>query len=287
MSAPADLQAAARALSRASRRRYRNPYGAVEWPEAIEPDAWCFSPELLSLHGTAEYEALGEPERQRLSFLEAVNFFSLNVHGERALMEGLARRLYTRDHLETSDYLHHFLDEENKHMVLFGEFCLRYAGKVYPDRHLAVPREYEPGEKDFLFFAQVMVFEEIVDHYNARMARDGRLHPLVRRINLLHHLDESRHLAFGRKRVKDLWDRHAPRWRPETRAAAAEHLRGYLQATWSEYFSADVYRDAGLANPAGLRAAARAGEAAAERHRRATERCRRFLTRAGILPEAS
>jgi hypothetical protein len=287
MSASADLQATVRALSRASRRQYRNPYDSLRWPEAIGEDAWCFSPELLSLHGTAAYEAMGEAERRRLAFLEAVNFFSLNVHGERSLVEGLSRRLYTRSHLEASGYLHHFLDEENKHMVLFGEFCLRYAGKVYPDRHLAVPREYEPGEEDVLFFARVLVFEELVDFFNVRMARDERLHPLVRRINLLHHLDESRHLAFGRRWMTELWERHSPRWRPETRAAVVDSLRGYIQAAWSEYFNPDVYRDAGLADPMGVRAAALSSPAAAARFARAGERFHHVLTKAGIFPEAS
>src|SRR6266705_194388 len=61
---------------------------------------------------------------------------NLNIHGEKALVEGLARKLYEREKREISPYLHHFLDEENKHMVYFGEFCTRYAGKIYPDKKL-------------------------------------------------------------------------------------------------------------------------------------------------------
>ena len=29
-----------------------------------------------------------------MAFLEEVNFFSINIHGERALIQGLANRLY-------------------------------------------------------------------------------------------------------------------------------------------------------------------------------------------------
>ena len=91
------------------------------------------------------------------------------------------------------------------HMTWFGGFCRRYAGKIYPDRKLVLPREHAPGEEDVLFFARVMIFELLVDTFNRRMAKDDRLHPLVREINRRHHEDESRHLAFGRLLVEDLW----------------------------------------------------------------------------------
>src|SRR5207244_844073 len=143
---------------------------------------------------------------------EAVNFYSLNIHGEKALLEGLAHRLYQPDLSEVSKYLHHFLDEENKHMVYFGEFCLRYAGKIYRDRKVAFPREYERGEEDFLFFGRVMIFEEIVDYFNRRMGNDERLSTVAREINRLHHSDEARHLTFGRRIVKELFEQWRPSW---------------------------------------------------------------------------
>jgi len=157
-------------LCDSSRENYVNPYTYLEWPQMPDKEQWFMSPELISLYGTSAYETLSDAQRKRLSFYEAVNFFSLNIHGEKSLVEGLAQRLYRKDQNDIAPYLHHFLDEENKHMVYFGGFCLRYAGKVYPDRKMVIPREYAPGEEDFLFFAKVMVFEEIVDVYNVRMS---------------------------------------------------------------------------------------------------------------------
>src|SRR6185295_3917673 len=140
-----------------------------------------------------------------------------------------------------SPYLHHFLDEENKHLVYFGGFCRRYAGKVYPDRKLDFPRKYAPGEEDFLFFARVLVFEELADVHNQRMAGDERLAPIARRINLIHHLEETRHLVFGRQIVAELFERHAPGWS----SGVLDGLRGYLAAwivaTWREYYNPEVY----------------------------------------------
>jgi hypothetical protein len=236
-------------LCEASERKFVNPYEYLEWPETLERERWYTSPELVSLHGTPIWDGLDEPARKRLSFFEAVNFFSLNVHGEKALIEGLAQRLYAGGVEGHSAYLHHFLDEENKHMVYFGGFCGRYAGKVYRDRKVAFPREYAEGEEDFLFFAKVMVFEEIVDVFNVRMSKDERLEPIARRINAIHHLEETRHLAFGRAIAAELFDRHAPRWSAATRSSVAEYLAGYLRATWKEYWNPDVYADAGLPEP--------------------------------------
>jgi len=268
-----------------SRRDAAAPYG-VEWPDSLEGQ-WCMSPELCSLYGTPHWEQMSEPRRRRLSLAGAVNFFSLNVHGERELVGGLARRLYERNGPGCTPYLHHFLDEENKHMALFGQFCERYAGAVYPDRKLAFPREHAPGEEDFLFYARVLVFEEIVDHYNRRMARDGRLAPVVREINRLHHRDEARHLAFGRRRVQELFAAWAPRWHAQTLAGVRRYLADYLVAAWREYYNPAVYRDAGFADAGAVAREAFAHPRCRAHRERAIERCASVLRQSGILEEVA
>jgi hypothetical protein len=279
-----DVAAMVERLCALSRDAYANPYGAIDWPHAIDPDAWCMSPELISIHGTDAYRALGDAGRKRLAFFECVNFFSLNIHGEKALVQGLARRLYEKD-AASPEYLHHFLDEENKHMIQFGEFCRRYAGKIYDDRKVVFPREHAPGEETFLFFAKVLVFEELVDKYNLRIARDERLAPVVRRINDLHHRDEVRHLAFGRRAVKELYQRSAPGWSDETRDEVTRTLRSYIAACFCEYFNPEAYRDAGLSDPLEVREAALASPESVERRRVMSARCLRSLREAGIAIE--
>jgi P-aminobenzoate N-oxygenase AurF len=271
-------------LSERSAEAAANPRMPLPWPASIPAEAWCMSPELISIAGTPAWDALDEHARRRLSFFECANFFALNIHGERALMEGIARRLYARDLAPHAHYLHHFLAEENQHMTWFGGFCQRYAGKIYPDRKLVLPREHAPGEEDLLFFARVLVFELIVDGYNQRMAKDGRLHPLVCEINRRHHEDESRHLAFGRLVVEDLWARHAPRWSEATRAGVRHYMAAYVDATWREYYNPDVYRDAGLAEPYQLAREAFAAPVSRARRDDVGRRCVRILTEIGLWP---
>ena len=113
--------------------QFRNPYTWLVFPEEVNRTRWFTSPELISLDPTPLWEGLSDEQRRVLRFWDAVNFYSLNIHGEKTLIEGVARVLYRRDLLDASDYLHHILDEESKHRLYFGTFCRRDAGKIYPD----------------------------------------------------------------------------------------------------------------------------------------------------------
>lgn len=218
----------------------------TDWPRTLDASEWCLSPELCSLYGTPALDMLPEPQQRRLAFFELINFFSLNIHGERWLLAGLARHLYGATFEPDDRYVHHFIDEENKHLHYFATFCRTYAGKIYPERSLAWPREYEPGEEAFLFFAKVMLFEDVVDDLNRRMALDERLWPLIRDINRLHHEDEVRHLAYGRMVTQRLYRRWAPYWSQATRDGVGQHLSEYVWRNLREYCNPEVYLDAGL-----------------------------------------
>jgi P-aminobenzoate N-oxygenase AurF len=272
-------------LCATSRRRSLDPYTEITWPARLDPEQWAFSPELISLFATDAWECMADDQRRRLSFFETVNFFSLNIHGEKSLVEGLARRVHQPGMEDVTPYLHHFLDEENKHMVYFGDFCQRYADKIYRDRKVAFPRDYAPGEEDFLFFVRVLIFEEIVDVYNVRMATDERLPAVVRRINLLHHQEESRHLAFGCLVVKRLFQRYASEWSPPTLAGIQEYLQSYVAATWREYSNPDVYRDAGLSDPLEAQRQALEHPACRAHRQEITERALAPIRKAGVLEE--
>jgi hypothetical protein len=270
-------------LSRVSARTFQNPYTALDWPDAIDAGTdWFTSPELLSLHSTGYWDELTEPERRLLSFLEAANFYSLNIHGEKGLMSGLAARLYRTDLLDVASYLHHFLDEENKHSLYFGGFCTRYA-KVYRSRQVAVGDDRPRDIEDFLFFAKTMMFEEIVDQYNQVQGRDARLHPVARFINDNHHREETRHLVFGRALVSALW--LAADWDAGTRADLGAQLTEFLLASWREYYNPDVYADLGLADPWAVAEDAWASPAQQRHRRQSSARCLGFLVSLGVLPK--
>lgn len=233
-------------LNKVSEKKFNNPYSTIDWPKRIDQKDWYYSPELMSLYGTDVFKTLSEEQKQKLSLFEAVNFFSLNIHGEKELIAQLSDRLYKNYPHEVTDYIHHFLDEENKHMLWFGSFCMRYAGKVYPNRKINFPREYAQGEEELLFFIKVLVFEEYVDFFNIKISKDDRVNPIARQIHRQHHMEESRHLSFGREMVKTILRQNKDSWDSTVIDGIKKYVESYMISTWKEYYNPSMYQDAGL-----------------------------------------
>jgi hypothetical protein len=278
----------ANALCKGSRAHAVDPYKDLidQFPQVLEPEQWFIPPELISLYPTPLFEELTKAQRMRLSFYEAVSLFSFTLHGEQTQVEGLVKRLYKKELTGITSYLHHFLDEENNHMAFFGAFCLKYAGKVYPPAYsnMGMTREYEPGEEDFLFFLKLMIFEELGDAYNVTIAADERVVPIVRDINRRHHQDETRHLTFGRALVKELFDHYSGSWSDQTLVEIRKLLRDYLAASWWEFYSPRVYRDAGIpGNVIDIREQAFENKACVAHRKAMSSKVVNYLLETGIL----
>jgi len=244
-----DVHALAARLVDASARPDRDPYIGIEWPSARDAQAWYFSPELVSLHGMPAWDTLDEAKRRDLAFFEAVNFASLNVHGETRLIAGLEASVAAQPRDDAiAAYLTCFRDEEAKHREAFVRFCTQYAGAVYPDRSLALAPAWDGEDAQLLFFARVLVFEEFVDQYNTAMARDARLAPVARQLNRAHHLEESRHLAFGRAWLAQGAAAGHARWRAGEARAIALDLADFRRALWRDLFCVQAWRDARLSH---------------------------------------
>jgi hypothetical protein len=234
----------------------------LPWVERLDPDACLFPPEWISLAGTPAWDALSAQARNRLALTELASFFSLTLHGERPLISGLAARLFDgRTPILTSRYLHVFLDEEARHIAMFGEFASRYH-RIYPWKKLAVgPADDSPEAAEVKFLVRTLVVEEIGLHVNAVLARDERLPPLVREINRLHHRDELRHVAFGRRALVEAGRQLPDHARPDMRRWIAT----YVRQSWADYANAEAYADAGVPEPHEVRAQVLASAAFRER----------------------
>lgn len=273
-------------LTKASKRLFYDVTTKLSWPETLDDSSWAMSPELVSLHGTPTWDAMNEDQRRKLAWCECAGFFSLILHGERPLLEGMSHRLYTLEkNLNITEYMHHFLDEENKHMMMFSTYLRRYVGKVYPEKKIALARTLAPGEEDIAFFAKVLVVEELSDFYNVVMADDERLAPIVREVNRTHHVDEARHIHFGRAYLKQLWDRTTPSWTAEQLDAFRSWLVEYVSASWRDFYNPSVYRDAGVPNPYEAREYALSSPACREHRQRSSEKFLKNLVKSGILLE--
>jgi hypothetical protein len=249
MSAPPiaeKLERATTALIARSIRAYVNPHTMFDWPSQPPQGALAMSEALLPLAGHPLFATLRDEQRWRLALLEAVNFFSLNIAGERELMIGLAQRLYSRRPASVSRYLQSFLHEENAHTVVFARFCLDYGGVIYPDRQMRFPRQFRRGEEEFLFFARVLVFEEIAHVYNRRVAADDAVWPIARDIHRYHAEDESRHIAFGRLVVAEMWERLSSEWSEAERREIGGYVERYIDTVLGTYVNPAVLTSLGF-----------------------------------------
>ncbi|MFG2294460.1 diiron oxygenase [Streptomyces sp. NPDC048603] len=263
---------------------YYNPYTMFDWPEKIEPDLPWMSESLTTLAGTPMWDELTREQQIALTRYEAINFFSLNIHGIRELMSEVVMRIHERTYADVSEFLHHFIGEENEHMWFFAQFCLRYGGKLYPAQPTLKADSVDhlsPVARELIVFARILIFEEIVDYYNAHMATDESLPHIAREINRVHHQDESRHVAFGRMIFTNLLGQVEKR-DPAEVPVVAEYLENYLQYSIGTLYNPAAYRDAGIPDPLALRRRALEHPARIEAHDQVLKRTRKFLSKSGV-----
>jgi hypothetical protein len=262
---------------------YYNPYREFQWSESLPKDQYWMSPELLSVFNTPYYEKMNETERIRLSQWEAVNFFSVSTHGIRELLLQVLNCIHRPGFEDISEYFHHFIGEENEHMWFFAQFCQRYGKKFYTNKKFRVTAQEETDLEHFIAFAQILIFEEIGDYFNKTMKDDDRLPPIVRKINRIHHEDESRHIAMGRQVLKSMFkeikDKHS-----ETKLILIDKaIRGYIMICLDSLYNPEVYKDTGLTDPYAIRNALHEHPARIEFHQLVLARTETFLLRNKIL----
>lgn len=279
----ADLVTALARLSMMSERDYYNPYRVFDWAESLPDDGFWMSPELLSVYGTPLGDQLSTDQLQRLSKWESINFYSLNVHGIRELLLEITARIHTSGFEIMSDYLHHIIGEENEHMWFFATFCRKYGGKIYPDKQMRWSNADDTDAADFLVFARLWIFEEIVDYFNAKMGDDDRLPPTVRQVNAIHHRDESRHIAFGRQIVGHMFTKLTKTVSAERIDELGAHLTMYMDLSAQSLVNPGAYRDAGLDNPYALRRDVFESGAWQSQKANVLKRPRDYLNRIGLI----
>ncbi len=271
-------------LTAAAENDYYNPYQTFDWPEHIPDGALWMSEDLLSVHGTAAAAELDREQYLALTKWESINFYSLNVHGIRELMQEVVQRIHAPGYEIPTPFFHHFLGEENEHMWFFAEFCLRYGGKLFANRAMAFPAEKHSALLDnFIVFSRILVFEQIVDHFNSRMAADTALPETIRAINRVHHQDESRHIAFGAQLVRALWERLREAGDEAELAAARQYVEKYIATSIQQLYSVDAYRDAGIPDPFAFRTRVLADPARQAVHASITSRTDAFYRRIGLF----
>ena len=131
-----------------------------------------------------------------------------------------------------------------------------YAGKIYPAIQLQGPEQTDSPElEDLYMFASTLIFEEFVDYYNHKVGTTEGITDILKQVNYEHHVDESRHVSFGREMVPRLYrlalERSAD---PEaTRADVDRMVTSMFRYFISLMYNPAVYDDADVHGPLGFR----------------------------------
>lgn len=265
---------------------YYNPYKAFVWPESLPDRQWWMSQDLMTVYGTPQMQQLDESHLMALSKWESINFYSLNIHGIRELLLEVTKRIHSPGYQTPSRFFHHFIGEENEHMWFFAEFCLRYGSKIYPDKNVKVNSEsYEPDIESLLVFIRILVFEEIVDYFNTRMSKDASLDPIIQQINAIHHQDESRHIAFGRQIVKQLFTQVSAKYPVERLQMIEDYVKRYISTSIQSLYNPAVYRDAGIPDPHSFRRELLQQPGRSSYHKQFLKRTLDFFLKTGIISQ--
>jgi hypothetical protein len=222
-------------------------FNDIKWPESLSDNQFWISENLLSIYNTSLFDQIELPVLYKISKEECINFFSMNVHEIRNLLLEVIKYIHTPGFEMVSEYLHHFIDEENEHMYFFSKFCQKYGGKIYKDKRVPFPiYDSDDDVHLFLVFMRIWVFEEIIDHYNSKMSNDTSLHPFLREINMLHHKDESRHIAFGNSLLQTIFKDLLEIKSPEAIEAIRNYTKSYIRNCIEMFYNPYVYKEAGL-----------------------------------------
>lgn len=278
-----ELDKTAARLTDLSVGKFYNVFSRFDWPAKLPEDEFWMPLELMTVYDTAVGSTLTREQLLQLSKWESVGFYSFNVQGERYLLMEVLQRIHTPGYEAVSEYLHHFIGEENAHSWFFSNFCYKYGNKLYPAKAMSFKAESLPKDiEDFLVFARILILEEMLDYYNVAMEKDESLHPLIRQINGAHHADEARHVAFGRKIVVNLHKKIREKYPESTIAEVGKYLDIYINWCIESLYNPSVYRDAGIHDAYRFRNAVLTDPGRIPHHQAIIRRMRKFLIDASI-----
>lgn len=247
------IESTAIKLSNASLKKLYNPFNRITYQELV-PGQLQFPEQLISIFHEEEYANLTQAKKAHLSLLEMVNFFSMNIYGEQSLIREFESRLYrnksSAEGYDASRYMQHFIHEENSHTFMLSEYCHKYAGFIYRNRTLEIPRQDISFEaQELLMYGRTIVLERFLAYLNARACHDHALGQTTRDCNRAHLIDEVRHIAWDREVISFYRSELVRNSRYEEINLVIQALNDYLETAFHMLYNPRCYQSVLLSNP--------------------------------------
>ncbi|WP_405180695.1 diiron oxygenase [Nocardia sp. NBC_01377] len=182
----------------------RNP--AVYEVDLDNEGSYGMSPEWSPLFGTRTWASLSEAERSELTRSEVAQYLGVGIWLELGLQVALLRRNHSADPSRADvRFLLNECADENLHSLMFVNAISSIGARFYPrDRSFGVFgwlfRTFAWSE---VAYGIILAGEEMFDVMQRDwMASDDVAAP-IRRTSYIHVVEESRHMPFARRNIRD------------------------------------------------------------------------------------
>jgi hypothetical protein len=177
------------------------PIVDIDWDAPVDPDVFFLPPEMVTLYGTPEWEAMSRAQQIELSRQELVNVLSAGIWFENILNQALLRDIMHKN--PTAKATHYKLTElgdETRHMVMFGKAIDRVGGvPVRPKLYQRIIINSLPfAFRGPVLWGAALVGEEIFDALQRQVLDGADVQPIVQRLMRIHVTEEARHIQFAR-----------------------------------------------------------------------------------------
>lgn len=193
-------------LESAKRLSFDSRSPLVYQPEPGDDKRHGMTPEWSPLFGTPLWEGMSEEERVRLTRCEVAQFLGIGIWLEVGLQVALLRASHSADPGRPDiKFLFNECADENLHSLMFANAIESIGSHFYPRdrmldffgwlfRHIAW---------DEVAYGIVLAGEEIFDVMQRDWMNSDDVAAPIRRSAYIHVVEESRHMAFARRKIRD------------------------------------------------------------------------------------
>ncbi|HEV2640317.1 MAG TPA: diiron oxygenase [Actinocrinis sp.] len=191
-------------LLRSSASRFYDPEVDVDWSAPPVEGLDYVLDHRCSLYGTGLWKGLTPEQRRELGKHEAASIAGVGLWFELILMRMLVRLAYEGD--PTDPRIQYALTEtaeECRHTIMFARMVTTLGAPAYgPRPHIhRLGRVLPTLTRGPAMYGSILVAEEVTDRLQREQVDSPLIQPLVRMVNRIHIMEESRHIGFARTQL--------------------------------------------------------------------------------------
>ena len=253
----------------------------IDWDAPIDHDKFFLPPQMVTLYGTPEWDAMTREQQRELSRQQLVNMLSAGIWFENILNQALLRGImHTNPTSRSTHYMLTELGDETRHMVMFGKTIDRVGGIPVRPRLLQriIINSLPFAFRGPVLWVAALVGEEVFDALQRQILDDPEMQPIVRRLMRIHVTEEARHIQFAREGLR----KEVPAM-PWYRKVLLANLHGGGGPFYRMLFSLPVYYNRAGLDGREMRRVARANPHFQQKCRDSFEPLGAFLEEVGLM----